>query len=296
MTLMFWKKRPHADGALASDRGRKMLGPFEVVKELGRGSMGIVYQGREPRSGREVAIKTVNLLTVLGQDDREEAKARYVFGVKTLAELDHPDIVRYYDVWEEERELYVAMELLRGVELTEHEAPERLPLDTVLMIAARIADALDYTHRKNIVHRDIKPANIMYDAATDMVKLVDFGISRPVNHEATRPGIVVGSPPYMSPEQVLGKLMDGRSDLFSLGATLFRLVSGHRPFEAASEYETMSKIVQEPPLDILSVRPGLPRCVCDAISRALEKDVVRRYQSGREMAEAIRQCRAEIEW
>lgn len=301
MTWKFWKSGTHSHGALAHTlaavRGRKMLGAYEVERELGRGSMGVVYLGREPGSGHEVAIKTVNLLAVLGQDNREEAKARYVFGVKTLADLEHPDIVKYYDVWEEHETMYVAMEYLGGVELTTHESPGHLlPLDTVLEIVARIADALDYTHRKMIVHRDIKPANIMYDADSGAVKLVDFGISRPVNHEATRPGIVVGSPPYMSPEQVLGKLMDGRSDLFSLGATFFRLVSGRRPFEAASEYETMYKIVQEPPLDILSVRPGLPRCVCDVIGRALEKKVEERYQTGREMAEAIRACRDAIEW
>jgi serine/threonine protein kinase len=299
MTLKFWKKGSYSGGALAHTlaavRGRKMLGAYEVERELGRGSMGIVYLGREPGSGREVAIKTVNLQAVLGQDNWEEARERYVFGVKTLAGLYHPDIVKYYDVWEEQGGMYVAMEYLGGVELTEYEKPGHLlPLADLLGIIARVADALGYTHGKLIVHRDIKPANIMYDAARDQVKLVDFGIARPVNHAATRQGVVVGSPPYMSPEQVLGKLMDGRSDLFALGSTFFRLATGRLPFEADSEFTIMYKIVQDAPLDIASLRPDIPGCVRAVVERALAKDVGQRFQSGHEMAEAMRRCRAEI--
>ncbi len=275
--------------------GKARLGAYQVERELGRGSMGVVYLGRDPASGREAAIKTVRLPAPAEDESWEASRARYLQTVAALIALDHPDIVKYYDAWEQDGALYVAMEFVEGAELGAFKPPERLlPLAAALEIAARVADALDYTHRHQLVHRDIKPANIMYNAATGMVKLVDFGISRPVNRGATRGGVVVGSPSYMSPEQILGGSMDGRSDLFSLGTTLYRLVSGCLPFEAGSEFEVMSRIVQDPHRDIASVRPGVPACVREVINRALQKKVEDRYQAGGEMAQALRQCLARL--
>lgn len=289
INLKFWKKQE------AGPAKRRMLGSFEIDKELGRGSMGIVYLGKDPASGRDVAIKTMTLANEFNANALEDAKGRFMREARILTWLDHPDIVTIYDVGEEHGLAYIAMEFLKGVELTEHTTPDKLlPLPKVLEIMARAADALGYAHEQNIVHRDVKPGNIMYDAANNTVKVTDFGISRLTNLSETRIGVVLGSPLYMSPEQVMGKQIDGLSDLFSLGSTLYQLVSGRLPFEGDSEFDVMYRVAKEPHTDIQTIKPDLPPCVCAIINRALAKEMASRYQSGAEMAEAIRQCAATL--
>lgn len=273
-----------------------MLGTFEVTRELGRGSMGVVYLGKDTVSGRDVAIKTMTLANEFNVDALADAKERFLREARILTWLDHPDIVTIYDVGEEHGLAFIAMEFLKGVELTAHIKPDSLlPLPKSLEIMARAADALGYAHEQNIVHRDVKPGNIMYDASNESVKVTDFGISRLTNLSATRVGLVLGTPLYMSPEQVMGKQIDGLSDLFSLGTTLYQMVSGRLPFEGDSEFDVMYRVAKEPHTDILSFMPEIPACISEIINRALAKDMNDRYQSGNEMAEAIRQCAARLD-
>jgi serine/threonine-protein kinase len=163
-------------------------------------------------------------------------------------------------------------------------------LTKTLSIIARVAEALFYAHSLNVVHRDIKPANIMYDPQTDSVKVTDFGIARITDSSKTKTGMVLGTPSYMSPEQIAGKRIDGQSDLFSLGVTLYQLSCGSLPFQGDSMTQLMFKIASEPPIDILTVNPGLPDCVVEVLNKALAKDVAERYQSGQEFAQAVRAC------
>ncbi len=297
MIRKLWKRTDEASPR--PGEMHKTLGTFEVIREIGRGSMGVVYLGRDIGSGRDVALKTMALASQFNANALQDAKERFMREAEILTWLHHPDIVTIYDVGEEHGLAYIAMEFLKGKELTEFTRPDALlPVPKVLEIIARAADALGYAHdeghEKGIVHRDVKPGNIMYDPADNSVKVTDFGISRLINLNATRLGIVLGTPLYMSPEQVMGKQITGVSDLFSLGSTLYQLLCGRLPFEADSEFEVMRRVVHEPHTDILAVRPDLPACVCALIDRALAKTPEDRYQSGYEMAAAIRQCASRI--
>lgn len=296
MILKFWKRKKKEDGAAIERVGaRKSLGTFEVIREIGRGSMGVVYLGRDIRSGRDVALKTMALASEFNAEALQDAKERFMREAEILTWLYHPDIVTIYDVGEEHGTAYIAMEYLKGMELTEFtRSGQLLPLPKVLEIIARAADALGYAHdeghEKGIVHRDVKPGNIMYDSADNSVKVTDFGISRLIDLNATRMGLVLGTPLYMSPEQVRGQQITGVSDLFSLGSTLFQLLCGELPFIAASDLEVMRRIVQEPHADIRAFRPEIPECVCAVVDRALAKNPGERFQSGYEMAETLRRC------
>jgi len=295
--LLFWRRQalPGVVNPLLQTRTRsrlRKLGQYEVLREIGRGSMGVVYLGRDVSNGRDVALKTMSLAAEFDPNALFETKARFMREAEFLEKLKHPNIVDLYSAGEEQGLAYIAMEYLHGVELTYYTRPEELlPLSVLLDIMQRAAEALAYAHRLNIVHRDVKPGNIMYDSETGIAKVADFGISRLTNLSRTRNGMVLGSPIYMSPEQVQGKQIDGLSDLFSLGVTFYQLACGHLPFDAETDMQVMYRIVQEPHPDILSFRPDLPPCVCAIINRALEKDMARRYQSGDEMARDMRACR-----
>ncbi|MDE2310708.1 MAG: serine/threonine protein kinase, partial [Betaproteobacteria bacterium] len=196
----------------------------------------------------------------------------------------------------EEHDLaYIAMEFLKGKDLTGRtKGNALLTAKVALDIIAKAADALDYAHSQNVVHRDIKPANIMYDPEGDTVKVTDFGIARITDSSKTKTGMVLGTPSYMSPEQLAGAKIEGASDLFSLGASLYQLVCGKLPFEGDSMAQLMFRIANEPHTDILSVKPDVPPCVAAIINKALAKKVEERYRTGQEMAEAIRQCAANL--
>ena len=191
---------------------------------------------------------------------------------------------------------YIAMEFLKGQDLVSYTKPDTLmPLPTLMNIYARVADALDYAHKQNVVHRDIKPANIMYDPETDLTKVTDFGIARITDSSKTKTGIVFGTPSFMSPEQLAGKKIGGQSDLFSLGVSLYQMACGKLPFEGDSMAQLMFRIANEPHPDILGIRADLPPCLVAIINRSLAKQVEIRYSSGAEMAEALRSCAALVQ-
>jgi len=270
---------------------KPMLGRYQVERELGKGAMGVVYLGKDPKIGRVVAIKTMALSQEFEADELDDVKQRFFREAETAGRLNHPNIVTIYDAGEEHDLAYIAMEFLKGKDLVPQTKPGALlPLTKTLSIIARVAEALFYAHSLNVVHRDIKPANIMYDPQTDSVKVTDFGIARITDSSKTKTGMVLGTPSYMSPEQIAGKRIDGQSDLFSLGVTLYQLSCGSLPFQGDSMTQLMFKIASEPPIDILTVNPGLPDCVVEVLNKALAKDVAERYQSGQEFAQAVRAC------
>lgn len=274
---------------------KPMLGRYEIEKELGKGAMGVVYLGKDPKISRVVAIKTMALSQEFEADELEDVKARFFREAETAGRLNHPNIVTMYDAGEEHDLAYIAMEFLKGKDLTEYtKLPNLLPLPKVLSIIARVADALSYAHSLNVVHRDIKPANIMYDPDSDTVKVTDFGIARITDSSKTKTGMVLGTPSYMSPEQLSGVKIEGHSDLFSLGVSLYQLACGKLPFAGDSMAQLMFRIANEPHMDILNINPDLPPCVVAIIDKALAKKVEDRYASGSAMAEAIRQCAASL--
>ena len=275
---------------------KPMLGRYRVEKELGKGAMGVVYLGKDPKIGRVVAIKTMALSQEFEPDELDEVKQRFFREAETAGRLNHPNIVTIYDAGEEHDLAYIAMEFLKGKDLVpQTKSAELLPLPKTLSIIARVADALSYAHQQGVVHRDIKPANIMYDPQADTVKVTDFGIARITDSSKTKTGMVLGTPSYMSPEQLAGKKITGQSDLFSLGVTLYQLACGSLPFQGDSMTQLMYKIASEPPIDILALNPALPDCVGTIISKALAKDVAERYRTGEEFAQAIRACAAQFD-
>lgn len=273
--------------------GIPALGRYQIEKELGKGAMGVVYLGRDPKIGRVVAIKTLALGEEFEGEALVDARARFFREAETAGRLQHPHIVTIFDAGEEHALAYIAMEFLKGADLTQACRPGHLlPVPTVLAIAARVADALDYAHAHNVVHRDIKPANIMFDAASDSVKVTDFGIARITDSSKTRTGLVLGTPSFMSPEQLAGKKVDGRSDLYSLGVTLFQLLTGSLPLRGESMTELMHKIATVKAPDIRQTRPELSPAVARAVALALEKRPEDRYQTGRQFAADLRAAAA----
>ena len=274
---------------------KPMLGRYQVEKELGKGAMGIVYLGKDPKIGRVVAIKTMALSQEFEPDELKDVKERFFREAETAGRLTHPNIVTIYDAGEEHDLAYIAMEFLKGKDLTPYIKPGNLlPLDKVLSIIARVAEALAYAHKNNVVHRDVKPANVMYELESDTVKVTDFGIARITDSSKTKTGMVLGTPSYMSPEQLAGKKIEGRSDLFSLGVALYQMVCGQLPFQGDSMAQLMFKIANEPHADILAYNPQLPESIVAIINKALAKEPESRYQTGDEMAQAIRACLSNI--
>lgn len=268
---------------------KPMLGRYQVEKELGKGAMGVVYQGRDPKINRVVAIKTMALAQEFDESELVDVKERFFREAETAGRLNHPNIVVMYDAGEEHDLAYIAMEFLKGRDLVPYTKPGALlEQKVVISIGARVADALGYAHSNNVVHRDIKPANIMYEPTSDQVKVTDFGIARITDSSRTKTGMVLGTPSYMSPEQLAGKKIDGRSDLFSLGVTLYQLLSGHLPFEGESMTQLMFRIASEPHPDIRTYNPNIPAALAAVIDRALAKDLAVRYQNGQELAHDLR--------
>ena len=269
---------------------KPMLGRYEVEKELGKGAMGVVYQGKDPKIGRVVAIKTMALSQEFEADELKDVKERFFREAETAGRLTHPNIVTIYDAGEEHDLAYIAMEFLKGKDLTPYNKPDKLlPLGRAISIIARVADALAYAHKNNVVHRDIKPANIMYEPESDSVKVTDFGIARITDSSKTKTGMVLGTPSYMSPEQLAGQKIEGRSDLFSLGVTLYQLSCGKLPFTGESMAQLMYKIANEQHADVRTHNAALPESLSAVVNKALAKDPDQRYQDGEQMAKALRQ-------
>ncbi len=274
-----------------SDVEKPMLGRYQIQKELGKGAMGVVYQGIDPKISRVVAIKTMALSQEFDADELEEVKQRFFREAETAGRLNHPNIVTIYDAGEEHDLAYIAMEFLKGHDLNRYTKKDKLlPVKTVLQIIERAADALNYAHTQNVVHRDIKPANIMYEPESSQIKITDFGIARITDSSKTKTGVVLGTPSYMSPEQLAGKKVDGRSDLFSLGVMLFQMLSGQLPFQADSMATLMYKIANDTPPSVLELNPELPPILEVVVAQAMEKKAEDRYQTGAEMAGMLQQC------
>ena len=270
---------------------KPMLGRYEIERELGKGAMGAVYLGKDPKISRTVAIKTMALSQEFEDDELIEVKERFFREAETAGRLNHPNIVTIFDAGEEHDLAYIAMEFLKGSDLNKFIKPDMLlPLRQVLSIIQRSADGIDYAHQHNVVHRDIKPANIMWDPKTDECKITDFGIARIIDSSKTKTGMVLGTPSYMSPEQLAGKKVTGQSDIFSLGVMLFQMVTGQLPFSGDSMTSLMYKIANEKHPSPDSINPDLPRCVSVIINRAMEKDVEKRYQRGKDMVADINKC------
>jgi tRNA A-37 threonylcarbamoyl transferase component Bud32 len=274
---------------------KPMLGRYEVEKELGKGAMGVVYLGRDPKINRVVAIKTLALSQEFEEEELEDVRQRFFREAETAGRLNHPNIVTIYDAGEEHDLAYIAMELLKGKDLMRYTRPGHLlPVDAVIDVLLKVADALDYAHSQRVVHRDIKPANIMYEVDSRNVKVTDFGIARITDSSKTKTGLVLGTPSYMSPEQLAGKKVDGRSDLFSLGVTMYQLCTGQLPFKGESMASLMFKIANESPQNVLELRPDLPPCLAAILQKILVKKVAERYQTGGELATDLRACKDQL--
>jgi len=279
--------RPAPATTLPPDR--TTLGRYRIDRQLGRGAMGAVYLGHDPKIGRQVAIKTMALSQEFDGAELTEARARFFREAETAGRLQHRDIVTIFDAGEDQDLAYIAMEYLKGHDLQRYTvAAQLLPVPIVLRIVARVADALAYAHSQGVVHRDIKPANVMVDPADDTVKVTDFGIARITDSSRTRTGMVLGTPSFMSPEQMAGRRVDGRSDLYSLGVMLFQLLTGQLPHSADSMAKLMYQIANDPAPDVRSVRPDLPEALANVVALALEKRPEVRYADGRQLAEDLR--------
>lgn len=270
---------------------RPVLGRYEIERELGRGAMGTVYLGRDPRISRTVAIKTLALTEEFESEQLEEVRRRFFQEAETAGRLNHPNIVTIYDVGEEHDLAYIAMDYIPGDSLDQHiRKGELLPIEQVFAIGIQVAEALDYAHKQKVVHRDVKPGNIIFDFDKEQLKVTDFGIACLTDNSKTRTGTVLGSPFYMSPEQIAGKKVDGRSDLFSLGVTLYQMFTGRLPFEGDSLTSLMYQITNEKPKGIRKLRSELPTCLTRVINKALEKNPEKRFDNGQAMADAIKRC------
>jgi serine/threonine protein kinase/CHASE2 domain-containing sensor protein len=297
-TVMLGGGGAHPGGTMLLDGGsveKPMLGRYQVDKELGKGAMGVVYLGKDPKIGRVVAIKTMALSQEFSGDELVDARERFFREAETAGRLQHQNIVTIFDAGEEHDLAYIAMEFLKGKDLLDFcKDGNLLPPPKVLSIVARVAEALAYAHRQNVVHRDIKPANIMYEMDSDTVKVTDFGIARITDSSKTKTGLVLGTPSFMSPEQLAGKKVDGRSDLYSLGVMLFQMLTGILPFRGESMAELMYKIANEEAPDIRVIRKEFPESLANLVALSVSKRPETRYQDGDQFAADLRSVMVEI--
>jgi serine/threonine-protein kinase len=271
------------------------LGRYRIDSEIGRGAMGMVYLGQDDKIGRTVAIKTMLLSDEIEEDMRDEVRTRFFREAEAAGRLDHPGIVTVYDVGDEQDLAYIAMDYLKGKDLTAYcNAKSLLPVSKVFNVIIQVATALDYAHQQHVVHRDIKPANIIYDDEKRVAKITDFGVACLTDASKTKTGTIIGSPYYMSPEQLAGKKVDGRADLFSLGVTMYQMLCGELPFKGDSIASLMYNIANEKHPDIRRFRSDLPNCVNNLIDKILEKEAQQRFESGQEMADSMKLCQEHI--
>jgi len=267
------------------------LGRYRLEGVIGRGAMATVYLGLDPTINRRVAIKTLPLADEFAESELREARAQFLREAESAGRLNHPYIVTIYDAGEDHGIAYLAMEYFDGKALSQYSQNGRL-LDpaTVVELMARAADALHYAHGQRVVHRDVKPANLLYHRASDTLKLTDFGIARLTDTSRTKTGIILGTPSYMSPEQLSGSTVTGQTDLYSLGVTMYHLLAGSPPFLADSIAGLMEKIVTQQHRPIRDLRDDVPPGVDEVLDRALAKRPSDRFPDGRSMALALRDC------
>ncbi|HEY9050931.1 MAG TPA: serine/threonine-protein kinase [Gammaproteobacteria bacterium] len=267
-----------------------VLGRYELEKELGRGAMGVVYLGRDPKINRRVAIKTLDY-SQFSEKEIKSIKSRFFREAEAAGRLSHHNIVTVYDVGDEKDFAFIAMDYVPGKSLGDYTHKDNLlDIAEVYRIAAVVAETLEYAHSQNIVHRDIKPSNIMYNPDNGQIKITDFGIARITDSVRTRTGSFMGSPSYMAPEQMTGSNVDGRADIYALGASFYQLLCGELPFDADSLGNLAYKITHEKHKPIRDIRPELPASATRIVNKALQKKASDRYASGKEMAEAIRKA------
>jgi len=278
---------------MGSEIDTKAIGRYEIVAELGRGAMGVVYKATDPVLGRAVAIKTINM--TLERDGIENYEARFYQEARAAGGLSHPNIITIYDVGKLGDIAYMAMEFIEGVELRELLSSGRpLPVMQAISIAAQVAEGLAYAHERGIVHRDIKPPNIMV-APNGAVKIADFGIARMRASESlTQTGMMLGSPKYMSPEHVLGKRADQRGDVFSLGIILQEMLTGVAPFSGENVTALMYQIVNLAPPAPSVRNPQVPELLDFIVAKMLAKALDERYQSAAEVAADLRECERQL--
>ena len=289
--VMIGGGKPRADATMMLDsvETKPTLGRYEVIKELGQGAIGTVYLGRDPKINREVAIKVLRYDEVSGEQ-LDEVKKRFYHEAEAAGRLSHPNIVTIYDAGEDYDLTYMAMELLDGQDLTGYcKNGNLLPPQRVLEIISSVARALEYAHKNGVVHRDIKPANIML-LKNGQVKVADFGIARIIDSSRTHTGDILGTPNYMSPEQVSGKKVDGRSDLFSLGAVMYELLTGEKPFQSDTMAAIMYNIANASYTPIKELAPDIPDCCITIVDKLLTKGVTKRYQNANIVYQNVQEC------
>ena len=270
------------------------LGRYELLEELGRGGMGIVFKARDPAIGRFVAIKTLRLDLLAGSADIAEASARFAREARAVGQLSHPNIVTLYDAQQEGELAYLVMEFVTGKSLESLLLTgSTFPLDRVCAIGIEVCDALEHAHSRNVVHRDVKPANVLLQE-NGQAKVTDFGVAYLAKSTLTKPGQSPGTPSYMSPEQIEGKPVDGRSDLFSLGAVLYELCCSQKAFPGETISTVIYRILHTEPVPLPQLNPLCPPVLDATIRRALAKDPAGRYASAREFWGVLAQTAAGV--
>jgi len=261
------------------------LRDFELGAEIGRGAMAIVYKATQRSTGRQVAVKRLALSREFSAEDLADVRERFMREARAAGQLEHPDILQVVEAGQDGNDAWIALEYVLGRDLSLFtKAGQLLPVREVVQIGVRLARALDYAHSRGVIHRDIKPANVMLDRVNGSLKLMDFGIARVGDGSRTRTGLVLGTPSFMSPEQLAGLTVDGRSDLYSLGVLLYQLLTGTLPHQSESMARLMQQIATEPAPDVRTHRRGLPESLALVLAVALEKRPELRYASGEQMA------------
>jgi len=245
------------------------IGRYEILDEIGQGAMGTVYRARDPLIERTVAIKTVPIAQL--QQEGADAESRFLREAQSAGRLSHPNIVTIYDVGEADGLAYIAMEYLHGRTLRDLMNKGPMPLDLALDTAMQMAEALAFAHEHGVIHRDIKPANVVVTGPRGRIKLTDFGIAHLVNSDHTQAGQMLGSPRYMSPEQAMGREVDGRSDIFSLGAVLYEMLTGHYAFDGDSLPTIVYRVINETPVEASTLRPRIPAGLASVLAQMLNK-------------------------
>ena len=294
--VLDWMKRTHGEtnSPLVEKKlngAPQRLGRYVVEKRIGRGAMGAVYLARDPRINRPVALKAIPIEQEFEDEELKEARLRFYREAESAGRLTHPNIITVFDAGEDKGLAFIAMEYVPGIPLRNFTDPKKLLAPKrALELCATTADALDYAHNQGVIHRDIKPANLLYNPKEGSLKISDFGVARITDNNRTKTGIVLGTPMYMSPEQLGAENLTGLSDLFSLGVTLYELLVGEVPFRASNIALLMTKITTEDPAPVSTRRAGIPPSVDAVLTKALAKRPQDRFSCGAEMAIALRNC------
>ena len=288
------KTQAQAETAQAAGAPRG-LARYELGPEIGRGAMAVVHRAVNRDTGQEVAIKRMALQREFGPEDLAEVRARFMREARAAGHLRHPDILPVLDAGDEPSGTWIVMAYAHGCDLSHYtRSGHLLPVREVLRLGIRLARALHYAHQQGVVHRDIKPANVMFDRATQALSIMDFGIARIADGSRTRTGLVLGTPSFMSPEQLAGLNVDGRSDLYSLGALLYQMLTAQLPHQAESMAKLMHRIANEPPPDIRHYRPELSEALAMVLALSLEKRPETRYADGETLAQDLEAVLAQM--